>query len=414
MKTKDNSKAGIGEVAFFASVFAKGENISLVEILEGIREGKRAAEIQQLRSAKSDPAEYDRLKPLLPAFMVSATTSGGHRITDVKQHTGYLQVDIDHVGEEEAIKPRDQIARDPHILAAWISPGGAGVKAIMRIPPDVDLHKTAFAAAAAYMQERYNVGIDRKCSDVSRLCFVSHDPGLVLNPGSVVLPVPSPSAPKEGEESTNSSESLHPESESASASTFYITLAFFADWPYLLPFFKRHVLHVYGKPQRGLRNSILVEIAASLFCKVRPDFIEGLALAYRVHHRDVFQDYSEDTARLEVQNLIEGCLQSYPGRLPVDAAKAYGSLTDESERSAFRICDGLSKFVSEDALPEAEFYLSCPQLALRLGVVDMQAHRILRKFEVLGFLVIVKKGTLRVKGKPGVATVFRWLLKPST
>ncbi|WP_294401777.1 phage/plasmid primase, P4 family [Prosthecobacter sp.] len=128
------------------------------------------------------------MKRALPAVMLSGSTRGGHKGSDVLEHSGLLQIDLDHVGNAAAL--RDRIGKDQHILAAWISPSGDGVKAIMRIPPDIQRHKVAFEAAMEYMRETYDEAIDEKCSDSSRLCFVCYDPALVSNPDAVSLEVP--------------------------------------------------------------------------------------------------------------------------------------------------------------------------------------------------------------------------------
>lgn len=124
--------------------------------------------------------------------MFSGTTKNGrHKVTDVGEHSGLLQIDFDKVAGPATL--RDLIGKDRHILAAWISPSGDGVKALMRIPPDLDRHKDASAAAKAYIFTTYPThasAFDGSTSDVSRLCFVSHDPDLVINFGALPLDVP--------------------------------------------------------------------------------------------------------------------------------------------------------------------------------------------------------------------------------
>ena len=112
---------------------------------------------------------------------------GGHKAADVLEHSGLLQIDVDHVDDVASL--RDRIANDRHVVAAWISPSGMGVKAIMRIQPGVESHKATFKAATEYFREIYDVAIDEKCSDVGRLCFVSYDPDIIINPVAEPLEV---------------------------------------------------------------------------------------------------------------------------------------------------------------------------------------------------------------------------------
>ncbi|MBN8422447.1 MAG: AAA family ATPase [Verrucomicrobia bacterium] len=165
---------------------ATGENLPLQMLLDFIRAGNWTKQITALRAA--DKPAREKMKRALPAVMLSGSTRGGHKASDVLEHSGLLQIDLDHVGNAAAL--RDQIGKDQHILAAWISPSGDGVKAIMRIPSDIQRHKDAFLAAADHIYRTHALKIDPSCSDVNRLCFVSSDPDLVMNPGAVPLEVP--------------------------------------------------------------------------------------------------------------------------------------------------------------------------------------------------------------------------------
>jgi len=124
--------------------------------------------------------------------MFSGTTKNGrHRVEDVGVHSGLLTIDFDKV--EAPATLRALIGKDRYIFAAWISPSSDGVKALMRIPPDLERHKDAFAAAKGYIFTTYPTyasAFDDSTPDVSRLCFVSHDPDLVMNWGAVPLDVP--------------------------------------------------------------------------------------------------------------------------------------------------------------------------------------------------------------------------------
>ena len=174
------------QIGCFEHMSQPGKNFLLRGFLESIRNGFWAPQITSLRSA--DKPAREQMKRNLPAAMLSGTTQGGHKAADLLEHSGLLQIDLDHVGDAAAL--RNQIVKDRHILAAWISPSGDGVKAIMRIPPDIARHKDAFLAAADHMYRTYSLKIDPSCSDVSRLCFVSFDPWLVTNPSAVPLEVP--------------------------------------------------------------------------------------------------------------------------------------------------------------------------------------------------------------------------------
>lgn len=388
-------------VAFFSFRGATGTNVPLSTMLDGIRGGKWSTEVQRLRAIGRDGDGYDKAKTRLPAFLVSASTNGGHKAADVMNHAGLLQLDIDAVGAAEAPHLRDRIGDDRRIVAAWISPTGDGVKGVMRIPADVARHKASFEAAADYMRENYNVEIDGQCSNVNRLCFVSHDPDLVTNWDSVVFGVPADSGRGEpGEYSSTSLPSTH----------YTLHNKAFSEFENLQPIYKRHVARFCAKPQRGHRNAAMVEIVSNCFCVVAPDFVLVFADEFFHQHIEVYQDYGLEKYRHESRTHLERITESYPMRLS-DVEKArFAEFTDERHRTAFRIAQSLANCESDATLPPPLFALSACELGARMGLRDMEAFRILQGFQKSGIIQIERKGTRREAGKPGLATVYRWML----
>lgn len=389
-------------IAFFEHFTKPGENVPLSRLLDGIKSGSWAGQVKRLRFIGRDAEGYDKRKAALPAFMLSGTTKGGHKAADVVEHSGLLQIDIDKVETEHVANLRDRIGEDRHILAAWISPSGDGVKAIMRIPASVAGHKAAFAAAAEYMRENYATEIDEKCSDVGRLCFVSHDPALVLNLDAMPLEVSTvfsaPACPD------NSSESLSPES-------CVLCNSLFLDFPDLKPLYFKLVHGRIGKPQRGERNAAMVEIVASMFCVVSPFFALAFAEEFYRQHAETFSDYDFQTYQREALAVLEGCHASYPARLNAGERAAYAALTDERSQTAFRIAQSLARCESHEDFPPPTFFLSCEELRTRMKVFKMGAWRTLKKLEKAGIIKVETLGNVWKKGnEPATATVWRWML----
>lgn len=400
------------KVAFFLHLRARGRNMPLREILDGIQSGLWAGKIAKLSAFGRGARDYEKKKARLPSFTLSAATNGGRKAADVIEHSGLIQVDVDKVGKEEAPNLRDRLGEDRHILAAWISPSGDGVKAAFCVPADLAGHKAAFQAVAEYLRDKYGVTIDPFCSDVSRQCFVSHDSGLVLNLACQPLAVASAQAGHgRGAEEEGSSISLHPPS-----SILYNKGAFFTEWPHLAPFYKRHVLNLFPDPQPGHRNQILKAIVPSLMSIVKEDFVRAFVLEYYSQHSAIFFDYSLEKYEAEAANLIAGCLHSYPGRIGPAGKAAYLALTDPLHQAAFRICQSLAHYMEEPDFPPPLFCLSCKQLAIRLGLFDPQAQRILQVFQTQGIIEEVQKGQRfdpknpPPKGTRLKATTYRWLL----
>lgn len=407
------------QVAYFKSLSSKAQTRTIGSILDEIQTGKHARAIEALRQPGLSEEQRKRRKCELPAFMASGTSKGSHKAIDFLQHSGLLQIDLDHLGQDRAPALRDAIGRYPHIFASFISPSGTGVKALMLIPASKDTHQAAFAAAVEYFHHGYGLEIDPKCKDISRLCFVSHDPGLVLNLDCSPLASPcpqseqesSPQSEQQGEilgaraslHNNNSSESLQPES------CVLYNNDIWRDWPQLEPLYRRNVSQLYGNVQRGTRNPAIVEISARLFHYVKPEFVALMLDAYRQEHHKVFADYSPADFAREVRAMLIGCEHTFQEELNERERRAYLDLP-EQERPAFRIARSLSNCVSNAELPPPMFHLSCHELAVRLGLLDPQAGRILQKLERLGVIEKVTPGTKHQKGQRGTATVWRWLL----
>ena len=182
------------EISIFANARATDpQSVKLGAVLTAIQDGRRADKITKLRAllARGDRDAYDAQKKKLSGVTLSGSFSVRNAQSLLK-HSGLLQVDIDHLPNPEEV--RDQLAADPYICAAFLSPSAQGVKAILRIPFDPARHKESFLVADRYLKENYGLENDKTCSDVCRLCFVSHDPDLRLNPDAVPLPLPEPRA----------------------------------------------------------------------------------------------------------------------------------------------------------------------------------------------------------------------------
>ncbi len=437
-------------VGFMPHYARKGRNVPLRCLLDGVRTGTWSAQIGKMRAAGKGSPDFDRIKKALPSFMLSATTTNGkHGRADVGNHTGLLQIDVDGVGAGEVEALRDRLGKDRHIVAAWVSPSGTGVKAIMLIPDGVERHGASFAAAAAYLMTAYGVESDKACKDLCRLCYVSSDARLVLNEGAVPLPVPelaviamapTPAKGKKGAakladfdpcstsqafgQAGGGEEEEREENSTATATATGTTLSersaaskkpihfgkAFSDFAELVKLYEKLVARNYRNPQRGNRNAmVMTGLVPFLSSAVAPLFVEAFAEEFYRQHGDVFSDYPLATYQAEVRSVAAGCEASFRRNLSDGVRFVYETLDDDEHRTAFRICHSLSLCERDASAPPQSFFLSTENLALRLGSFGRRAWRILQRLEWLKIIETVSAGTMRAKGQRGVATVFRWL-----
>lgn len=140
----------------------------------------------RLRAAKEAAAP---LKKRLPAFLFSGTFSQRSDKALI-QHSGLICIDLDSLnGTTGSVK--EQLSADPHVLAAFISPTGTGLKVILRCDPERE-HKDTYRAAEKFFATHFGLRTDAACSDVSRMCFASHDPEAFVSDDATVLPYPEP------------------------------------------------------------------------------------------------------------------------------------------------------------------------------------------------------------------------------
>lgn len=173
-------------VSFFESVTSKKKaDIPIEALLSDIKKGKWAKQIVQIRSA-GDKKARDNLKRLLPASTISCATNGSHKAVDVVSHSGLIQVDIDDVSVDDALRLKKELVRDPYIHSCFLSPSEK-LKGTVRIIPDVKLQTIQAESIQAYFKDKYKVNIDKACKDITRLMFVSYDPELYYNPNSLIF-----------------------------------------------------------------------------------------------------------------------------------------------------------------------------------------------------------------------------------
>jgi hypothetical protein len=127
--------------------------------------------------AKAIYKEKQRLKEKswLPAFSLSALFDGKRANQNVSEHSGALQIDIDHLESgAEWNRVCKALQESSHIWKIWRSISGDGIKAAFLVPPSIEHHRDAFRAAAEHVHKLTGREIDEACKDPARICFFSH------------------------------------------------------------------------------------------------------------------------------------------------------------------------------------------------------------------------------------------------
>ena len=175
-------------VSFFGSAFNQepDEQSALGDVLDEIRAGTWEKEISllQQRLNRGDQKGYDDAKRKLPAFTMSAHLHTRSKDVSFDKrlvgHSGILQADFD-LKENPQMQPDEVkalLAQDPHVAFVFTSPSGRGIKAGVAVDPD--RHRGCFFRAESHFLKKYGLQMDRSTKDVTRMCFVSSDPDMVI------------------------------------------------------------------------------------------------------------------------------------------------------------------------------------------------------------------------------------------
>lgn len=164
-------------------------NLDISVILRQIRSGKYKAKItalrELLRQGKTD--DYNTSKRSLPAFTPSGLFENGRKIENLKEYSGLIVLDLDKLSLEQLSLAVNKAQEIQYTYASFISPSGQGLKVLVKVFSRPVFHKSIFNQVKGFYETRLNLVIDPSGKDITRLCFVSWDESLYLNPSSLIF-----------------------------------------------------------------------------------------------------------------------------------------------------------------------------------------------------------------------------------
>lgn len=141
-----------------------------------------------MREAKAQ-GDKDKVKDLkfrLPAVIFSGVFE--ERVDDAcVVYNKLMIIDIDDISDRRLAKLKIELLDNPWVYAYFDGPT-KGIKILVFIDSEISWHKShAFAHLEALFNEIYGIQIDPSGKNPSRLCFVSYDPLLYINPDPRIL-----------------------------------------------------------------------------------------------------------------------------------------------------------------------------------------------------------------------------------
>lgn len=167
------------QVTCFQSVYDTDnpEYISLGDAIKNIKRGNSKEAVEGLRST-GDKA----MKMSLPIVLFSGTFSS-RKDEDIFEHSKIIVIDLDNVDVESV---KRMLGTDDYIFSCWTSPSGNGVKALVKIS-NPERHEDHFRALEKYFERTYGLEVDGTGKNLSRACFESYDPELIVQMESKVF-----------------------------------------------------------------------------------------------------------------------------------------------------------------------------------------------------------------------------------
>lgn len=151
-------------------------------VLDRIKVGTSKDLIKKIRSEK-DKSKRNELKRNLPAICFSGKFS---RRNDnaIIEHSGLICIDFDNYNShEDLLKDIDILRNDTYTFSLFISPSGNGIKVLVKIPPEIENHKSYFDSLVEYYS---NSHLDIVAKNISRICYESYDKDIYVNKNSKV------------------------------------------------------------------------------------------------------------------------------------------------------------------------------------------------------------------------------------
>ena len=173
-------------VSIFKNFNKVTENKPIESILSDIKTGKWKTDIEKLRNLKKQNKveQFDSLKKSLPAFTPSGQFENGRKPEFLKEYSKLIVIDIDKLPEKKLQTVKTKASECKYTFACFVSPGGNGLKILVKVDSDKDQHLLAFNCLKKYFDKQLDIDIDKSGKDITRLCFVSFDSGLFYNPES--------------------------------------------------------------------------------------------------------------------------------------------------------------------------------------------------------------------------------------
>lgn len=160
---------------------APTKEITLIEVYNLIQGNEFATCTSTLRNIQ-DVKEARKYKAFNFDYVTFSGAFSKRNDKHLKKHSGLLTIDFDHISNISTLK--EELLKDEYFETELLftSPSGDGLKWVIPIELTKVKHQDYFKAVANYIQHTYSLEVDGSGKDISRACFLPHDPNVFINP----------------------------------------------------------------------------------------------------------------------------------------------------------------------------------------------------------------------------------------
>ena len=152
------------------------------DTIDRIRDGRSEELIKKIRTEK-DKKKINELKQQLPAICFSGKFNKRND-DSILEHSGLICLDFDQYDTQKKLhQHREKLIKDEYVYCVFISPSGKGLKVLIRVPSDIDMHVKYFASLKQYFDSPF---FDSTSKNISRVCYESYDPIIHVNEESLL------------------------------------------------------------------------------------------------------------------------------------------------------------------------------------------------------------------------------------
>ena len=175
------------KISVFKDLFKSKEVpyiVDLDKVIQRIKVGKSKDVINQIRQAETKELKT-ALKNTLPSILFAGEFSQRNS-NSLVNHSGLMVVDFDgYPSNEVMLENFDLLKQNQHFITLFISPSGAGIKGVVKIP--IATKETHIKYFKAFNNQFKYDFFDISNCNVDRVCFESYDPNIYVNYDATVF-----------------------------------------------------------------------------------------------------------------------------------------------------------------------------------------------------------------------------------